>query len=181
MTDDLVRRSRTLSYVLRHHPEEVGLALDPAGWVDVDVLLAALVAHGTRLTADDLQQLTAPAAGKQRFELRDGRIRAAQGHSVDVDLGLPPLAPPPRLFHGTATRFLDRILDEGLRPMSRRHVHLSADLPTATAVGGRHGRVVVLEVDAGRLHADGGTFHRAANGVWLTAAVPPTYLDTLET
>lgn len=176
MTDELVRRSRTLAYVLRHHPEEVGLTLDAGGWVEVDVLLAALVAHGHALTPDDLRRLAAPTSGKRRFELHEGRVRAAQGHSVAVDLGLEPIAPPPRLFHGTATRFLDRILAVGLRPMSRHHVHLSADRETATAVGARHGRVVVLTVDAAALHADGGTFYRATNGVWLVDAVPPRYL-----
>ena len=169
--------SRFLSYVLRHRPDAAGLTLDAAGWVDVDVLLAALAAHGHAATAEDLRYLAEDVPGKRRLELRDGRVRAAQGHSVRVDLGLAPLAPPATLFHGTATRFLDRILVEGLRPMSRRHVHLSADRAPATDVGTRLGRPVVLLVDAAAMHAGGAAFYRAANGVWLTDAVPPEHLS----
>jgi putative RNA 2'-phosphotransferase len=111
---------------------------------------------------------------KQRFALSaDGRrIRASQGHSVAVELGLEPREPPAVLFHGTADRNLDSIRAEGLRPGRRTHVHLSADEATATAVGRRHGRPVVLRVHAGRMHAAGHAFYRSDNGVWLTARVP---------
>lgn len=172
---DPVRLSRRLSYVLRHHPDSVGLRLDAAGWVGVDQLLAALADHGLAVTRADLD-LVMDTGDKQRFEVRDGRIRATHGHSVSVDLGLQPQAPPPVLHHGTVPRFLDAIRAEGLRPGSRQHVHLSPDVPTARQVGARRGTPVVIEVAAGRLHADGHEFLRAANGVWLTGPVPPGYL-----
>jgi putative RNA 2'-phosphotransferase len=176
VSDDAVRHSRFLSYVLRHHPEEIGIELDAAGWVDVGALLRALEANGRRLGEDQLRRLVEVGTDKRRLELRGNRIRAAQGHSVPVELGLEPLRPPDELFHGTARRFLDRIRREGLRPMERNHVHLSADRETAEAVGARHGAVVVLTVDAARRYAGGTAFYRAANGVWLTGALPPEYL-----
>lgn len=114
--------------------------------------------------------------GKRRFEIRGDRIRASQGHSVDVDLGLPPATPPPYLWHGTVARSLGAIRAEGLRRMNRHDVHLSPDRETATRVGARRGRPVVLTVDAGAMHRDGHMFRVSANGVWLTQAVPPRYL-----
>lgn len=113
---------------------------------------------------------------KRRFTVDGDRIRANQGHTVTVDLELPPAEPPAYLYHGTVARHLDAIRAEGLRPMFRHHVHLSPDRETATRVGARRGRPVVLSVDAGAMHHDGLVFHVSANGVWLTDAVPPRYL-----
>ena len=111
-----------------------------------------------------------------RLQLRDGRVRAAQGHSVPVDLGLVPTSPPDVLYHGTVPRFLPGIRAEGLLPGRRHHVHLSVDEPTAETVGGRRGTPVVLRVDALGMHGAGHEFFVAANGVWLTAAVPPQWI-----
>ncbi|TFV48916.1 RNA 2'-phosphotransferase [Blastococcus sp. TF02A-35] len=171
---DVVRASKRLSYVLRHRPDSVGLELDPAGWADVDRLLAAL-----HLTREQLERVVA-TNDKRRFELRGDRIRAVQGHSVAVELGYAPERPPPVLFHGTVERFLPSILAEGLRPGRRHAVHLSPDVATARTVGARRGRPVVLRVDAARLADDGTTFSRSANGVWLVDAVPPSYPALLE-
>jgi putative RNA 2'-phosphotransferase len=169
---------RLLAYVLRHHPDAAGVTLDPAGWVDVDELVAGLRRTGRRVGADDVRAV-AVADAKGRYELRDGRIRAAQGHSVDIDLGLEPLAPPAVLYHGTVERSVPSILADGLRPGSRTAVHLSVDVPTALSVGRRRGRPVVLVVDAAAAHAAGREFRRASNGVWLTDAVPARYLRRL--
>lgn len=173
-----VRTSKMLSRILRHEPERVGITLDAAGWVEVDVLLAALAARGNRLTRPELDHVVA-TNNKRRFAYsEDGlSIRASQGHTVAVDLGLAAAEPPARLFHGTATRSLDAIFREGLRPMARRDVHLSADTDTAVRVGARHGRPVVLTVDAAAMAAAGHAFRISANGVWLTDAVPPEYLS----
>lgn len=183
MKRDLVRISKFLSRVLRHAPESVGLTLDAQGWVPVDELLAALDRNGTRI---DASQLYAVVAGneKQRFALRTGadgvlRIRANQGHSahLPVDLGLPPVNPPESLFHGTSTEWVPAILRTGLRPGRRHHVHLSADVATALAVGRRRpGAVSVLTIRAARLADTGHTFYRSDNGVWLTASVPPEFI-----
>jgi putative RNA 2'-phosphotransferase len=166
---------KLLAYVLRHRPDAAGLELDAAGWVGVDELVAGLRRTGRVVTADDVRAAVA-ADAKRRYELTAGRIRAAQGHSVGVDLGLKVRRPPDVLYHGTVQRFLPSILATGLRPDSRQFVHLSADVATATAVGARRGTPVVLVVDAAALHAAGGRFRRASNGVWLTDAVPPGYL-----
>ncbi|MFG2465365.1 RNA 2'-phosphotransferase [Streptomyces canus] len=170
-----VKVSKYLSKHLRHQPERIGLTLDEAGWVEIDVLIAAATEHGFRFTRDELDHVVA-ANDKQRFAIDGTRIRASQGHSIDVDLGLPPATPPPYLYHGTVARYLDAIRAEGLRPMNRHDVHLSSDRETATRVGARRGRPVVLSVHAEAMHRDGHVFHVSANDVWLTKSVPPPYL-----
>ncbi len=178
MDAGLVRMSKFVSKVLRHAPESVGLRLDEAGWVDVDDLLAAAGRAGVALDRPTLERVVAEN-DKQRFALSaDGlRIRASQGHSVAVELGLAPQEPPNVLFHGTADRNLDSIRQQGLIPGRRTHVHLSMDEATAVTVGRRHGRPVVLRVRAGEMHRAGHDFYRSDNGVWLTAAVPPQHID----
>ncbi|MGP3987428.1 RNA 2'-phosphotransferase [Streptomyces sp. 3N207] len=173
-----VRVSKYLARHLRHDPARIGLNLDAQGWARVDKLLTAAREHGFPLTRAELEEVVA-TNDKQRYALSaDGtRIRANQGHTVDVELELPALAPPPVLFHGTVPRVLAAIRAEGLRPMARHAVHLSPDRDTATRVGARRGRAVVLTVAAAHMHEQGYVFHRSENGVWLTAAVPPRYLS----
>ena len=165
MERSLVRVSKFLSLVLRHDPARVGLRLDDAGWADVDALLAALSAAGTAVDRATLDRVVAENE-KQRFAFSpDGtRIRASQGHSIDVDLGLQPQTPPETLYHGTADRFIDSIRRGGLHSASRTHVHLSANRDPAINVGQRHGRPVVLTIAAGRMHRDGHAFYRSENG-----------------
>ncbi|MEU3101144.1 RNA 2'-phosphotransferase [Streptomyces griseoflavus] len=170
-----VKVSTYLSRHLRHQPERIGLTLDEGGWVEIEALIAAASAHGFRFTREELDHVVA-TNDKRRFAVEGDRIRASQGHSVEVDLGLPAATPPPYLYHGTVARNLEAIRAEGLRPMGRHAVHLSADRETAARVGARRGRPVVLSVDTGAMHQDGHVFHLSANGVWLTEAVPSRYL-----
>ncbi|MGW7254549.1 RNA 2'-phosphotransferase [Streptomyces sp. NPDC054834] len=170
-----VKVSKYLSKHLRHQPERIGLTLDEGGWIEIGTLIAAATAHGFRFTREELDHVVA-VNDKKRFAVEGTRIRASQGHSIDVDLGLPPATPPAYLYHGTVARNLDAIRAEGLRPMNRHDVHLSADRETAERVGARRGRPVVLPVDAAAMHRIGHVFHVSANGVWLTKAVPPQYL-----
>lgn len=169
--------SKFLSLVLRHEPEAIGLTLDANGWTGIEDLVERARAHGKHISVADVLRVTA-ASDKKRFTLSaDGvKIRAAQGHSVTVELGLSPVTPPDILFHGTATRFVAPIQAEGLKPQSRQQVHLSLDEDTAVKVGQRHGKPVVFHVEAGRMHAEGHLFFRADNGVWLTDTVPPGFL-----
>jgi putative RNA 2'-phosphotransferase len=169
--------SKRLSYVLRHHPDAAGVTLDAQGWVAIDELLRGLAASGPALTRDELDRIIATDT-KQRYAVsEDGlRIRASQGHSIDVDLGYQAAVPPPVLYHGTAERNLASIQQVGLEKRGRHDVHLSATIATARQVGARHGRPVVLAVDAARMHADGHAFSVSANGVWLVDGVPPGYL-----
>ena len=178
MDQSLVRTSKFLSLVLRHRPDKIGLMLDAQGWANVDELLRKANQHGVALTRDRLQQVVAQN-DKQRFAFNaDGtRIRANQGHSIKIDLGLEPIAPPRHLYHGTATRFLTSIRQKGLVRGQRDHVHLSPDEATARKVGARHGESIVLVVNAGEMHAAGFIFYRSANGVWLTDHVPVEYLN----
>ncbi|GAB2894090.1 RNA 2'-phosphotransferase [Streptomyces mayteni] len=173
----LKKFSKYLSRHLRHDPGRIGLVLDEGGWADIDELLAACRRAGVRLSGEQLAEVV-ERNDKRRFALdpTGHRIRASQGHSIPVDLGLAPVAPPARLYHGTVAGSLAGIRAEGLRPMSRQHVHLSPDRETATRVGARRGRPVVLSVDAGAMHAAGHPFWRSDNGVWLTAAVPAGFV-----
>jgi putative RNA 2'-phosphotransferase len=177
---DQVRVSKLLSRILRHDPASVGITLDPAGWVDVDTLLAALRRHGHRLSRAQLRQLVS-TSDKQRFALDPAtdRIRANQGHSVAVDLGLPPAVPPDRLYHGTPVGNVESILARGIHRGGRHDVHLSPDVETARRVGARRGRCAVLVVDARAMHSDGQLFSVSQNGVWLTRQVPARYLSLL--
>jgi putative RNA 2'-phosphotransferase len=171
------RESKFLSLVLRHKPEEIGLQLDQRGWVRIDDLLRKLKKANRKLSRDELIQLV-ENNDKKRFTLsEDGlRIRAAQGHSVNVDLGLEPQCPPDELYHGTASANLDAIFSGGLNPGRRHQVHLSLDSDTVERVGQRHGKPVVLRVEARRMFEDGFLFYCADNGVWLTDKVPADYL-----
>lgn len=171
------RESKFLSRILRHEPELVGLTLGPGGWVLVDDLLRGMKRAGYGLKRDALEQIVADN-DKRRFTLSEDsrRIRAAQGHSVAVSLDLPAAIPPVELFHGTATGNLDAIWAEGIKPGRRQHVHLSGDPDTATRVGQRHGKPVVLRISTGKMHEDGHQFWQADNGVWLTDYVAPQYL-----
>jgi putative RNA 2'-phosphotransferase len=178
---DLKRKGKLLSLILRHDPAKAGLTLDAEGWVSVDDLLSGLKRLKKPMTRELLEEIVRDN-DKKRFTIsQDGlRIRAAQGHSVKVSLGLEPTVPPNELYHGTATRFLDEILSSGLKPMSRQHVHLSADIATATKVGQRHGKVVILNIDARGLHASGQDFYQADNGVWLSGPISPQWFELTE-
>ncbi len=169
--------SKFLSLILRHAPETIGLTLDSQGWASIDELIAKAKKARRKIELDMLRTVV-ETNDKQRFTLSDDgrRIRAAQGHSISVDLGLEPTIPPDRLFHGTATQTLDAIFAEGLKPGRRQKVHLSLDEDTARKVGQRHGRPTVLRIDAKRMHAEGFLFWKADNGVWLTDHVPPAFL-----
>lgn len=165
--------SRKLSLYLRHAPERAGITLSSDGWASVNDVMRAL-----SVTRTELEEIVA-TNDKQRFAFDEtgNRIRANQGHSVPVDLELPAADPPAVLYHGTVERFLATIERDGLRPMQRHHVHLSATVDTAVKVGSRRGSPVVLRVDAAAMAHDGHVFHVSANGVWLTSHVPPVYLS----
>lgn len=177
MRPELVSKSRSLARILRHKPELWGVRLDNEGWCQISELLAGAADHGKDLTVDELLEIV-ETNEKRRFTLSaDGRsIRAAQGHSVDVDLKLRTSVPPHVLYHGTVRKHMPAILQEGLRPMSRHAVHLSATKEAALAVGARRGAPVILVVDSYAMHRDGYQFQQAENSVWLTAAVPSKYL-----
>lgn len=173
----VIKISKYLSKHLRHQPERIGLTLDEAGWVEVEALLAACARNRFPFTRSELDHVVA-TNDKQRFAFdpTGRRIRANQGHSVPVDLGLPVVEPPEFLFHGTVERSLPAIRTEGLRSMNRHDVHLSPDVETARRVGARRGKPVILTIESGRMSADGHEFRRSTNGVWLTPTVPPTYI-----
>jgi putative RNA 2'-phosphotransferase len=179
LTDErLVRVSKYLSKHLRHQPERIGLTLEPGGWVRVDDLLAACAANNMRLTRAQLNEVVARNDKKRfAFDETGTKIRANQGHSVEVDLMLEPVTPPETLYHGTGHQSVEAIRRDGLKKMNRHHVHLSPDVETATRVGARHGRPVIFTVDAKAMHDAGHRFYRSENGVWLVEDVPPQFLN----
>ncbi|MDR0416736.1 MAG: RNA 2'-phosphotransferase [Propionibacteriaceae bacterium] len=175
-----IRLGRLISLVLRHDPSAAGITLDEHGWAVVDDLLSGMNRRGHSIDPATLRRIVAEN-DKARYCLsQDGRrIRANQGHSVDVDVQLAVADPPAELFHGTAERFLDSIKRAGLQPRQRQYIHLSADVDTAIKVGRRHGAPVVLRVDSAAMAHDGHIFRLSQNNVWLTDAVPWRYLTPL--
>ena len=178
MSKSPIKISKFLSLVLRHKPESIGLSLDEHGWVRVDELLDAANKSGKKITLALLQEVVREN-DKQRFSFsEDGsRIRANQGHSIQVDLELTQLTPPKVLYHGTVERFLSSIRTKGLLRQNRQYVHLSPDEETAKIVGKRRGEPVILIVDSSAMSAAGFAFFLSKNGVWLTERVPPDYLS----
>jgi putative RNA 2'-phosphotransferase len=182
MKKDLIKTSKFLALVLRHDPQSIGLTLDSEGWADIAGLLAAAARNGKVFDRATLQEIV-DTNEKKRYAISDDglRIRAVQGHSTDsVALSHAEQTPPEVLFHGTATRFLDSILAEGLKPGTRHHVHLSADVQTAITVGQRHGKPAVLRIDAVRMQAQQHRFYLSENGVWLIEHVPAAFLALIE-
>ncbi|WP_130873242.1 RNA 2'-phosphotransferase [[Pseudopropionibacterium] massiliense] len=170
--------SRVLSHALRHDPGHYGLELDPGGWVDLGEVVAALRSRPgwESVGVSDIEE-TLASASKQRHEIRDGRIRAIYGHSLPERIERTPATPPALLYHGTSPDSLDRVMREGLLPMSRQFVHLSTDVEMARSVGARHApRPVVLHIDAAAAHAAGIPFYRGNDKVWLADEVPPRFV-----
>lgn len=174
---DLKNKSRFLALILRHKPEEANLTLDKNGWADIDELLA-----NTDITEQELDQLVYVKEGeKKRYEYNKDKtaIRAVQGHSIkEIDTQLPAKVPPVTLFHGTKMHTLHFIQKEGLKPMTRKHVHLSSDRATAKVVADRKkGDTVILEIDTRDMVRDGIKFYYAESvDTWLTDFVPVKYL-----
>jgi putative RNA 2'-phosphotransferase len=174
-----IRISKLLSLGLRHDPAALGISLDSAGWTNVSAVLRGLAARNERVSEEELEEIVS-TSDKQRFALSpDGeRIRANQGHSIDVDLGLPRREPPESLFHGTVDRFVDAIRREGLLRRARTHVHLSEEEDTAQIVARRRaGVTVILRIRARAMRDAGHAFYMSHNGVWLTEKVPPEFLE----
>ncbi len=175
--DPLAELSRFVSYVLRHRPQQAGVRLDRAGWVDVEALLEGASRAGRGLTREQLETIVRnDGKGRYAFSADGRRIRANQGHSVSVELGLPDRVPPAVLYHGTVERFVPAIRTQGLKPMRRHAVHLSPTAQIALDVGERRGTAVVLVVDAAAMWRAGERFQCSTNGVWLTAQVLPAYI-----
>lgn len=173
--------SRWLSMILRHHPESIGLKLDAQGWAPIDTLLRCATQHNKALSREMLLQIVANCP-KKRFTLSaDGqKIRAAQGHSIQgLQLEYEAKIPPVALYHGTAKRFVSAILAQGLLPMGRQYVHLSAEIETARMVGARHGKPIIFQIDTQTLSEQGHLFYQADNGVWLSGAIEPQFISIL--
>jgi putative RNA 2'-phosphotransferase len=178
MKPELIKISKFLSLILRHKPESIGVSMSPHGWVNINELIKAAEKHRIYLNKKLIDQVI-KEDDKQRFTYStDGEsIRANQGHSINIELELKPSKPPDSLYHGTASRFIENIRKKGLLKMNRQHVHLSLLKKTAYDVGKRHGKPIILTIDAETMTKDGYDFYLSKNGVWLTKHVAPQYLE----
>ncbi|MGN6163703.1 MAG: RNA 2'-phosphotransferase [Flavisolibacter sp.] len=169
--------SKFLSLVLRHQPETIGIQLDQSGWTDITELIEKANNYGIKFDREILNHIVATNS-KKRFAFNDtlDKIRASQGHSIEIELGYTNQKPPEILYHGTGEKFVQSILEIGLEKRSRQHVHLSSDLNTAIKVGQRHGKPFVFKVFAEQMYSDNFQFFISENGVWLTDNVPTKYL-----
>ncbi len=176
--EQLDKLSVFISLVLRHKPDAAHIALDEHGWANVKELLNGINDTGRKIDMAVLEEIVA-TDNKQRYSFNQDKtlIRANQGHSISVDVELKEQKPPEILYHGTAARVIDNIMNEGLKPMSRLYVHLSKDVETALKVGKRHGEPVVLKVHSGEMYGDGYKFYLSENGVWLTKKVNVEYFE----
>ena len=172
--------SKFLSLVLRHKPEEIGLTLEENGWVPVEKLIQACAAYGKTFTLTELREVV-ETNDKKRFAFDEtgGKIRANQGHSIEVEIEFEEKTPPAVLYHGTAEQNVGVIFADGLKKMSRHHVHLSSDAETARKVGARHGKPVIFEIDTAAMINEGFRFLVSANDVWLVEEIPPKFLKLL--
>lgn len=179
MVNDYIKCNKYLSLILRHHPETIGIALDPHGWADVDELILKVNQTGRYVLGKTILEEIVRTDNKQRYSFNEdhSRIRANQGHSIQVDVDLEEKIPPDILYHGTGEKSVASILQQGLKPQSRLYVHLSPTLEVARQVGSRHGKPVIFQVDAGKMSVDGIPFYLSKNGVWLVKEVPPKYLS----
>lgn len=170
-----------MSLVLRHKPEVIGLKMDKNGWVEVDELISKSKLKGHHFDRETLEHVV-KTNDKKRFSFSDDghRIRANQGHSLEIELELKPVRPPELLFHGTATRNLDSIFEKGLLKGTRQHVHLTENKTTAKKVGQRYGKPVILVLLSSDMHDKGYDFYLSENNVWLTDHVPPEFLSVDE-
>lgn len=171
--------SKTISYALRHKPEEFGLTLDNEGWVDIDVFIEAFAnhSHPIHISENDIKAII-DSSEKKRFEISNGKIRATYGHSTKSRIEFSETVPPDILYHGTSHKAIDNIRHEGLKPMNRQYVHLSSDFKTAIIVGSRHDKnPIILTIDSKRMHLDGFKFfHSAHDGTWMCEKVAPEYI-----
>lgn len=169
-----------ISLVLRHKPEAAGIALDEHGWANVEELLDGINNTGRKIDIGVLEEIVR-TDNKKRYSFNEDKnfIRANQGHSIPVDVELKENEPPEFLYHGTATRFLNSILNDELKPMSRLYVHLSKDIETAWKVGKRHGDPIILKIHSSDMFVAGHKFYLSENGVWLTKKVDAKYFEVM--
>ena len=179
MSELHTKESKFLSLILRHKPEEIGITLDEHGWADVRALIEG-VNKTHPLTREILEEIVrTDEKGRYSFNEDHTKIRANQGHSINVSVELREAGPPEILYHGTGIKYKEAIDAQGLIAKSRLYVHLSGDKETTKKVGQRHGKPIIFEVDAAAMHRDGYKFFLSVNGVWLTKEVPKEYLELL--
>ncbi len=175
---DLKKTSVFISLILRHKPEFIGISLDRHGWANVQELIDGINKTGKYSIDMSALEEIVRTDNKQRYSFNEDKtkIRANQGHSINVDVELNEAVPPEILYHGTGEKYVESINTEGLKPMSRLYVHLSKDIDTAVNVGKRHGKPVVYKIFAGEMHRQGYKFYLSENGIWLTKTVPVNFI-----
>lgn len=176
-----IQLGKFISLILRHKPETIGINLDEHGWANVQDLINGINNSGRTITFEQLDEIV-QTNDKKRYSFNEDKtlIRANQGHSINVDVELKEAIPPKVLYHGTGEKYLDAILEDGIKHKNRLNVHLSKDIETAIKVGKRHGNPIVLKIDTEAMLNDGFKFYLSENGVWLTSDIGPKYFKILE-
>lgn len=182
--DDIVGLSKYCSYLLRHHPEDLGLKMDESGWVSVEELVRKLNNNRKNKIDIDIIKEIVETDKKQRYAIEERKvglfIRANQGHSIKtLNMGYIPTVPPDVLYHGTGKKYVKSIFEKGILHKSRQYVHLSSTIEMAKLVGQRHGEVRVFRIDSKRMYEDGIIFYCSENGVWLTDFVDKRYIQLI--
>ena len=177
MSEKLVKLGRFISLILRHSPETIGIKLDENGWADVEELIILMNKNRRKIDIDTLKEIV-ETNNKKRYEFSDDfkKIRACQGHSINVDVELEQAVPPEFLYHGTAVKNIESIKKDGIKKASRQHVHLSSDYNTAYNVGKRHGKPYIIKVLSGKMGKDRKKFYISKNEVWLSDDIETEYL-----
>lgn len=173
--------SKEVSYALRHAPWEYELEMDASGWVPIEQLLDALrqKEEWKGICEKDLSKMI-EISEKKRHEIQDGKIRAFYGHSLPMKILKKEQRPPNILYHGTARRFVESILKDGLLPKNRQYVHLSQDLETAQSIGKRHDpKPCILIIDAETAWDNGIKFYVGNEKVWLADSIPSSYIQKM--
>ncbi|WP_324281761.1 RNA 2'-phosphotransferase [Cyanobacterium aponinum UTEX 3221] len=180
MKKEHIKKSKILSLILRHQPEYIDIKLDEKGWVSINELLSGCEKKGIKISREEIEEIV-KTNDKKRFTIckYTDKIKANQGHSINVSLNLKCANPPDILYHGTTIKFKDSIIKQGLLKMNRHHVHLSSDIETAKKVGSRHGKVMILVIDTKKMTEDGYKFYLSENNIWLVDQVPSIYFSKI--
>jgi len=170
--------SKFMSLILRHKTKDFGLKFDPYGFISIEDLAKALKRSYPDITPSQIE-FVALHCPKQRFEIKGNKIKARYGHSLKIDLDTKPQKPSQFLYHGTSPSFVQKIKNDGLKPMRRQYVHLSKTKKQAIQVGKRRSyRPCVFKISAERAFEKGTKFYDMGEVV-LAEEISPEFLEIL--
>jgi len=172
--------ARKLALVLRHAPEKFDLEMDINGWIDVRDITRKFKESNRRqhwMRPHHIRAIS-ETDPKGRYEVKGNMMRATYGHTVEIELDLPTLEIPDSLYFPCNPEESDNLLEVGLNPGDRLHVHLSSSIKSAATAGRFHMKnPAIIEIDSARMVASGETIWHAGVTVYLSESVPPDFLS----